>query len=268
MAFEFIDYSVAAGVATLTLKRPERMNSFHAAMHLEVRAALTEAAAAAAAGAVRVLVLTGAGRGFCAGQDLAAEEASFDAAGHPPDLGQVVRDYYQPLILQLQALPVPTIAAVNGVAAGAGASIAMACDLVVATASANFIQAFAKVGLIPDTGGTWFLPKRVGMARAMGMALLGDKLSAADAQAQGLIWAAVADADFSDHIQALAAQLAAAPTKALVRIRAAMRASLDHDLATQLSLEADIMAELGQSADYREGVMAFTEKRPAVFKGV
>lgn len=268
MGFEYIDYALVEGVATLTLKRPDRMNSFNAAMHLEVRAALTEVADSAAKGLARVLVLTGAGRGFCAGQDLAAEEASFDAAGNPPDLGQVVRDYYQPLILQLQALPVPTVAAVNGVAAGAGASIALACDLVVATESASFIQAFAKVGLIPDTGGTWFLPQRVGMARAMGLALLGDKVPAKEAQAQGLIWSAVADEAFGDTVAALAKQLAAAPTKALVRIRQAMRASLQNDLNTQLSYEADIMAELGQSADYREGVQAFTEKRPAVFKGV
>ncbi|MBP6562539.1 MAG: 2-(1,2-epoxy-1,2-dihydrophenyl)acetyl-CoA isomerase [Neisseriaceae bacterium] len=268
MVFDDIDYAVADGVATLTLNRPERMNSLHAAMHLEVRSALDAVAAAAATGAVRVLVLTGAGRGFCAGQDLAAEEARFDAAGNPPDLGQVVRDYYQPLILQLQALPVPTVAAVNGVAAGAGASIALACDLVVATASASFIQAFAKIGLIPDTGGTWFLPRRVGMARAMGMALLGDKLSATEAQAQGLIWSVVADAAFAPSVKALAAQLAAAPTQALVHIRHVMRASLGHDLTTQLGLEASVMTELGRSADFREGVMAFTEKRPAVFKGV
>lgn len=268
MVFEFIDYAVADGVATLTFNRPERMNSFHAAMHLEVRSALEEVATAATTGVVRVLVLTGAGRGFCAGQDLAAAEASFDAAGNPPDLGKVVGDYYQPLIMQLQALPVPTVAAVNGVAAGAGASIALACDLVLATASASFVQAFAKIGLIPDTGGTWFLPKRVGMARAMGMALLGDKLSAAEAQAQGLIWSVVADDEFVASVKDLAARLALAPTQALVQIRHAMRASLGNDLETQLGLEAKAMTALGQSADFREGVLAFTEKRPAVFKGV
>lgn len=265
MKFETITYSVDAGVARLVLNRPERLNSFTDAMHEEVRQALTALEADATA---RVLVLSGAGRGFCAGQDLndrsVASDASSDAA---PDLGASVEKNYKPLVLRLQNLRMPTVCAVNGVAAGAGASLALACDIVVAAKSASFLQAFGKIGLIPDTGGTWFLPQRVGMARAMGLALLAEKLPAEQAAAWGLIWTCVEDDALSATVDRIAAQFAAAPTKALVRTRQAMRASVNNDLETQLDLERDMMRELGRSHDYREGVAAFMAKRAPQFKG-
>ena len=194
MAYENILYVVQSGVARITLNRPDKLNSFTSAMHAELRAALDEVQADRSA---RVLVLTGAGRGFCAGQDLSDPEVQFVEGQMPPDMGDIVEKNYKPLILRLQNLRVPTIAAVNGVAAGAGASLALACDLVIATKSASFLQAFSKIGLIPDTGGTWFLPQRVGMARAMGLALLAEKLPAQKAADWGLIWSAVEDAEFA-----------------------------------------------------------------------
>ena len=185
----------------------------------------------------------------------------------PPDLGDVVERFYKPLVLRLQNLRVPTIAAVNGIAAGAGASLALACDLVLAAKSASFLQAFSKIGLVPDTGGTWFLPQRVGMARAMGLAMLADKLPAEKAADWGLIWAAYEDAEFAAKVDALAAQLAAMPTKALVRTRQAMHAAPGHTLEQQLSFEGGFMRELGWSPDYAEGVAAFMEKRAPKFTG-
>ena len=193
MTFENIQFDVAAGVARLTLSRPDKLNSFTGAMHAEIRTVLDSIQADKS---VRVLVLTGAGRGFCAGQDLADPEMAVQAGAPMPDIGNVVETHYKPLILRLQNLRVPTIAAVNGIAAGAGASVALACDLVVATKSASFLQAFSKIGLVPDTGGTWFLPQRVGMARAIGLAMLADKLPAEKAAEWGLIWQAVEDAEF------------------------------------------------------------------------
>ncbi len=264
MTFENILFEVSAGVARITLNRPDKMNSLNAAMHAELRAALDQVQGDPA---IRVLVLTGAGRGFCAGQDLSDPEVRCVPGEAPPDLGDVVERHYKPLILRLQNLRVPTIAAVNGIAAGAGASLALACDLVIATQSASFLQAFSKIGLIPDTGGTWFLPQRVGMARALGLALLAEKLPARQAAEWGLIWAAVADIDFEAHIFALAVQLSTAPTKALVRTRQAMHAAPGHTLEQQLSMEAGFMRELGASADYIEGVAAFTAKRPPQFTG-
>ncbi len=262
MAFETVIFGVADGIARLTLNRPDRLNSFTEQMHEEVREALARLRADKSA---RVLVLSGAGRGFCAGQDLA--DRSVQPGAEPIDLGATVEKNYKPLVLALQALAMPSICAVNGVAAGAGANLALGCDLVVAARSATFIQAFSKIGLIPDTGGTYVLPQRVGIARAMGLALLGDKLSAEQAADWGLIWACVDDAEFTAAVDKLAAQLAAAPTKALVRTRQAMRAAHTHTLEQQLDLERDFMRELGRSRDYREGVAAFMEKRQPRYTG-
>ena len=263
MNFENISLSIEAGVARLTLNRPEKLNSFTGEMHAELRVALDHIQENKAA---RVLVLTGAGRAFCAGQDL-ADRAMQIKDGKLPDIGDIVERNYKQLILRLQNLRVPTIAAVNGIAAGAGASVARACDLVIATRSASFLQAFSKIGLVPDSGGTWFLPQRVGMARAMGLALLADKLPAEKAAEWGLIWEAVADDAFGARIDALAAQLAAMPTKALVRTRQAMHAAAGHTLEQQLSFEGSFMRELGWSPDYAEGVKAFMEKRAPNFTG-
>ena len=199
MDYRNILYSTEGGIARLTLSRPDKLNSFTGEMHAELRDALDRIQAD---GSVRVLVLSGAGRAFCAGQDLADPEMSALPDGRLADIGNVVENNYKPLILRLQNLRVPTIAAVNGIAAGAGASVALACDLVVATKSASFLQAFSKVGLIPDTGGTWFLPQRVGMARAIGLAMLADKLPAEKAADWGLIWAAYEDAEFSAKVDA------------------------------------------------------------------
>lgn len=264
MEYNNILFSVEAGVARLTLNRPDKLNSFTGEMHAELRDALDRIQADKSA---RVLVLTGAGRAFCAGQDLADPEMATEPGGPLPDLGNVVEKNYKQLVLRLQNLRVPTVAAVNGIAAGAGASVALACDLVIAAQSASFLQAFSKIGLIPDTGGTWFLPQRVGMARAMGLALLADKLPAEKAAAWGLIWECVEDAEFAGRIDALAAQLATMPTKALVRTRQAMHASLSHTLEQQLSFEGGFMRELGWSRDYAEGVAAFMEKRAPRFTG-
>ena len=264
MDYRNILYSTEGGIARLTLSRPDKLNSFTGEMHAELRDALDSIQAD---GSVRVLVLSGAGRAFCAGQDLADPEMSALPDGRMADIGNVVENNYKPLILRLQNLRVPTIAAVNGIAAGAGASVALACDLVVATKSASFLQAFSKVGLIPDTGGTWFLPQRVGMARAIGLAMLADKLPAEKAADWGLIWAAYEDAEFSAKVDAMAVQLAALPTKALVRTRQAMHAAAGHTLEQQLSFEGGFMRELGWSPDYAEGVAAFMEKRAPKFTG-
>jgi 2-(1,2-epoxy-1,2-dihydrophenyl)acetyl-CoA isomerase len=263
MTFETISFSVEAGIARLTLNRPDKLNSFNEDMHAELRIVLDSIQEDKN---VRVLVLTGAGRAFCAGQDL-ADRAMQIVDGKMPDIGNVVEKNYKQLVLRLQNLRVPTIAAVNGIAAGAGASVALACDLVIATKSASFLQAFSKIGLIPDTGGTWFLPQRVGMARAMGLALLADKLPAEKAAQWGLIWECVDDAEFAVRIDALASQLSTAPTKALVRTRQAMHAAPGHTLEQQLSFEGSFMRELGWSADYAEGVKAFMEKRAPNFTG-
>lgn len=246
----------------MTLNRPDKLNSLVGAMHTELRTALAQVQTDES---VRVLVLTGAGRAFCAGQDLADPEM---AVGHlKPDIGAVVEQYYKPLILALQDLRVPTIAAVNGAAAGAGCSLALACDLVVAARSAYFLQAFSKIALIPDTGGTWFLPQRVGMARAMGLALLADKLPAEQAQQWGLIWKMVEDVELPTTVAQLAAQLAQMPTRALVATRAAMHAAPSHTLEQQLNFEAGFMRELGWRDDFKEGVAAFQQKRSPRFTG-
>lgn len=262
MGYQNILFDVTDGIARLTLNRPDRLNSFNVAMHGEVREVLAGLQTGSQA---RVLVITGAGRGFCAGQDLG--DRAIAPGGAAADLGESIEKYYKPLIMTLRNLPIPVICAVNGVAAGAGANIALACDLVIATRSASFIQAFCKLGLVPDSGGTWFLPRLVGTARAMGLALLGDKLSAEQAAQWGLIWRCVEDAEFAGVVDALARQLAAAPTKGLARTRQAIHESWDRSLEAQLDIERDYQRELGHTADYAEGVAAFTQKRSPEFKG-
>ncbi len=261
MNYQTIQYSIAGGVARLTLNRPERLNSFNGGMHAEVRDALARIGGEGA----RVLVVTGAGRGFCAGQDLGERQVA--PGGAPADLGESIERNYKPLILALTSLPVPTVAAVNGVAAGAGASIALACDFVVAARSASFIQAFSRLGLVPDSGATWFLPRMVGSARALGLALSGERLSAADAADWGLIWRCVDDAEFPACVDRLAGELAAGPTRGLVRTREALRGSWARTLPEQLDVERDLQRELGFTADYAEGVAAFAEKRAPRFAG-
>ena len=263
MAYRTINLAIAEGIARLTLNRPDRLNSFNVEMHEEVRAAL-DAVAAPQSGA-RVLVLAGAGRGFCAGQDLSDRAVAPDAEG--VDLGVSIETYYKPMLQRLRALPMPTVAAVNGVAAGAGANIPFACDLVYAAHSASFIQSFSKLGLVPDCGGTWWLPRLVGPARAMGLTLLGDKLTATQAAEWGLIWRCVADDQLMPTVKAVALQLATGPTRGFVRTRQAIDAAMLLPLDAALDLERDYQRELGRSADYREGVSAFIEKRVAKFRG-
>lgn len=246
-------------VRTLTLNRPQALNSFTTAMHAELRAALDAVADDAG---VRCVVVTGAGRGFCAGQDL--NDAGMSSG--EVDVGDVIERLYRPLALRIRSMPVPVVAAVNGVAAGAGANFALGCDLVVAARSASFIQAFSKIGLIPDCGGTWLLPNLVGRARALGLAMTGDKLGAEQAQAMGLIWQCVDDAAFADTVKALAHRLAAMPTKALADTRRAIDTSAAMSYADALRLEADLQRELGHAHDYREGVAAFLAKRAPSFR--
>jgi len=244
-------------VRVVTLNRPAALNSFTAAMHGELLAALQ---AAADDTAVRAVVITGAGRGFCAGQDLNDPAMVGDV-----DVGDVIDRHYRPLALRVRSMPVPVVAAVNGVAAGAGANLALLCDLVVAARGASFIQAFSKIGLVPDCGGTWLLPRLVGRARALGLAMTGDKLPADEAQRMGLIWQCVDDAALADTALALATRLAAMPTRALAETRRAMDASLDLDLPGALALEAGVQRELGRQHDFAEGVAAFLARRPPVF---
>jgi len=250
------------GVARITLNRPDRLNSFTAAMHGALREALERVKGDPA---TRVVLLTGAGRGFCAGQDLADRAVAPGAA--PVDLGESIERNYRPLVLALRALPLPVVCAVNGVAAGAGANIALACDIVVATKSASFVQAFCKIGLIPDSGGTYFLPRLAGTARAMGLAMLGDRLTAEQAAQWGLIWRCVEDGEFTAVVEALVAQLAQAPTRGLGAIKRALHAAERNLLEAQLDVERDFQRELGNSDDYREGVAAFLAKRPPHFTG-
>jgi 2-(1,2-epoxy-1,2-dihydrophenyl)acetyl-CoA isomerase len=262
MSYENILFAVDAGVARLTLNRPDRLNSFNDAMHAEVRDALAKVRAEPA---LRALLGTGAGRGFCAGQDLS--DRAVAPGGAAVDLGASIERNYKPLVLSLRNLPVPTVCAVNGVAAGAGANLALACDMVLAAKSASFVQAFSRIGLIPDSGGTYVLPQLVGTARALGLAYTGDKLPAEQAAAWGLIWQCVDDAELMPAAERLVAGLAAAPTLGLVATRRAMHGAANHTLEQQLDLERDLQRELGYSADYREGVAAFMAKRPAKFTG-
>lgn len=262
MAFETILFDFDGSTARLTLNRPDRLNSFTVQMHAEVAGALDQIEAAAAP---RVLLITGAGRGFCAGQDLSDRSVAPGAEGL--DLGESLEDRYNPLVRRLTSLPIPTICAVNGVAAGAGANLALACDIVLAARSAKFIQSFANIGLIPDSGGSWVLPRLVGQARALGMALTGQPIPAEQAEAWGLIWKAVDDADLATEAEALAARLAAAPTQGLAATKALIRGAFSNALDTQLDLERDAQRRLGRSADYKEGVAAFLDKRTPIFTG-
>jgi len=245
-------------VLTLTLNRPAALNSFTAAMHGELLAALN---AAANDKAVRAVIVTGAGRGFCAGQDLADPAM---AGGN--DVGAVIERYYRPLAQRVRSMPVPVIAAVNGVAAGAGANFALCCDFVVAARSASFIQAFSKIGLVPDCGGTWLLPRLVGRARALGLAMTGDKLPAEEAQRIGLIWQCVDDAELSATVQALAQRLALMPSRALAETRRAIDKSMAMDFGDAITLEADTQRELARAGDFAEGVQAFLGKRTPTFQ--
>jgi 2-(1,2-epoxy-1,2-dihydrophenyl)acetyl-CoA isomerase len=262
MSYENILFSSEGGIARLTLNRPERLNSFNDAMHAEVRDAIARVKADTS---VRVLLLTGAGRGFCAGQDLG--DRAVAPGAEPVDLGASIERNYRPLVLALRRLPLPVVCAVNGVAAGAGANIALACDIVIAAKSASFIQAFSKIGLIPDSGGTYFLPRLVGRARAIGLTMLGERLIAEQAAEWGLIWQCVEDNELHETVEKLLRTLAGAPTAGLAAAKRAIYASADNTLETQLDLERDLQRELGRSADYQEGVAAFTAKRAPRFVG-
>jgi len=251
-----------AGVLSLTLNRPDKLNAFNPEMHKLLREALEEARDEPD---VRAVLLTGSGRGFCAGQDLSQRSVSADAA--PIDLSVSLGSNYNPLVRRLRALPKPIVCAVNGVAAGAGANIALACDIVLAARSASFVQSFSKLGLVPDSGGTYFLPRLVGSARAMGLALLGERLSAEDAERWGLIWKAVDDDRLVGEATRIAQALAAGPTKGYGLIKKAMQASAGNSLDSQLDLERDLQREAGFSEDYREGVAAFMQKRKPLYQG-
>ncbi len=261
MNYENIEFTSDDAIARITLNRPDKLNSFTAAMHAELSDALSKTEGQGA----RVLVLTGKGRGFCAGQDLSEREMSAGSA--PVDLGATIEKYYAPLVRRLRALPLPVVVGVNGVAAGAGANLALAGDIVIAKQTASFIQPFCRLGLLPDTGGTYALPRLVGHARALGLSLLGEKLSAEQAAQWGLIWQCVPDDEFDARLDELARHFATAPTKGLAYTKRALNQSLANSLDDQLDLERDLMRELGASADYAEGVSAFLGKRQPVFEG-
>jgi 2-(1,2-epoxy-1,2-dihydrophenyl)acetyl-CoA isomerase len=254
--------SAQAGVLTITLNRPDKLNALNPEMHKALRGALEQALDDRG---VRAVLLTGAGRGFCAGQDLSERNVAPGAA--PIDLSVSLGSHYNPLVRRLRALPKPIIAAVNGVAAGAGANIALACDIVLAARSATFVQSFSRLGLVPDSGGTYFLPRLVGMARAMGLSLLGEPLPAEEAARWGLIWKVLDDAELMPQAAALAEQLALGPTKGYGLVKKALYASPGNLLDAQLDLERDLQREAGFSEDYREGVSAFIAKRAPQFKG-
>lgn len=261
MTYETIKFVLENGVAKLTLNRPDRLNSFTVQMHEEVADALDRTNT----GGARALLITGAGRGFCAGQDL-SDRAVMPSSGGV-DLGHSVETYYNPLIRKITALKMPVIAAVNGVAAGAGANIALACDIVLAAKSAKFIQSFANIGLIPDSGGTWVLPRLVGQARALGLALTGDPLTAQQAEQWGLIWKCVDDDELRATAATLAEKFAAGPTLGLAATKLRIREAGLNSLDAELDAERDTMRTLGRTSDYAEGVAAFIEKRKPVFTG-
>ena len=258
MTYETILLDQSDGVTRITLNRPDRLNSFTRAMHAELQAALDEARDA------RVIVLTGAGRGFCAGQDLNDRAV---APGETVDLGETVEESWNPLIRRLATMPQPVIARVNGVAAGAGANIAFACDIVIAVKEAKFIQSFSALGLIPDSGGSWHLPRLVGQARALGLALTGEPITGEQAADWGLIWKAVDGEWLDSETDSLAAKLAALPPLGLAAIKSIIRSTGERTLDQELDLQRDEMRRLGFTEDYREGVAAFLEKRPAKFVG-
>jgi 2-(1,2-epoxy-1,2-dihydrophenyl)acetyl-CoA isomerase len=261
-SYNTIEFVISEGVATLTLNRPQSLNSFNAEMFEDIRDALKQVKNNPE---VRCLMISGRGRGFCAGQDLSDRNVAPDQ--QIPDLGASVDNNYNPLIRAIKGLEIPVVCAVNGVAAGAGANLALACDLVLAARSASFIQSFCKLGLVPDSGGTWHLPRLVGHARAMGLTLLGDRLSAEQAEQWGMIWKCVDDDKLSEEANRLARHLASQPTFGLAMIKRAVNASYTNTLDQQLDLERDFMRLGGRSEDYREGVAAFMEKRQPVFKG-
>jgi 2-(1,2-epoxy-1,2-dihydrophenyl)acetyl-CoA isomerase len=262
MAYETILFDMAGGVATLTLNRPDKLNAFTGRMHEELRGALAQVRSDSS---VRALVLTGAGRGFCAGQDLTEDVMAGTSEDY--DVGATLEQNYNPLVLGLRALPIPVVCAVNGVAAGAGCNVALACDIVLAARSASFIEVFSRIALIPDAGGTYFLPRLVGQARALGMAMTAEKVTAEQAQAWGLIWKCVDDAELMPAARSLTSQLASGPTRAYALTKQALYASGGNNIEQQLALEAKLQREAGRSADFREGVQAFREKRPARFNG-
>lgn len=257
MKYETLTYALDDGVALITLNRPDKMNALTTQMRAEIDVAVTHAGKQA-----RVVVLTGAGRAFCSGQDLGDRANAANL-----DLERTLRDEYTPMLTAIIDCPVPTIAAVNGAAAGAGANLALACDVVIASESAYFLQAFTRIGLIPDAGGTYVMPRTMGMAKAMGAALFADKISARQADAWGLIWEAVADDDFDTQWRARAAHLAHGPTQAFAAAKRVIRASWANDLEKQLETEAAEQGACGQSRDFREGVLAFVEKRKPDFEG-
>lgn len=249
------------GYSVVTLNRPHRLNAFTEELHLALAAAIDSCAAD---DDCRALIITGAGRGFCAGQDLADRDPTL--LGDSPDLGMTLETYYNPLVLKLRNLGKPVICAVNGVAAGAGANIALACDVVLAARSATFIQAFSRIGLIPDAGGTWWLTQRLGEARAKALALTGDPLPAEQAAEWGLIWKAVDDHALMKEAETLAARLAAGPSRAYALTKKAIQAASRNALEDQLAMERELQREAGRSDDYKEGVAAFLEKRPADYR--
>ncbi|QJF50918.1 enoyl-CoA hydratase-related protein [Roseobacter ponti] len=257
MDYQTLTFTLENGVATVTLNRPDKMNALTTQMRAEIAYAVTEAGKQA-----RVVVITGAGRAFCSGQDLGDRVGAANI-----DLERTLRDEYAPMLRAIADCPVPTISAVNGAAAGAGANLALAADVVIASESAYFLQAFARIGLIPDAGGTWVLPRTMGMAKAMGAALFADKITARQADDWGMIWEAVADADFDETWKARATHLAEGPTAAYGAIKTVIRRSWDNGFEDQLALEARMQGNCGKSRDFKEGVLAFTEKRAAKFEG-
>lgn len=248
------------GYTVITLNRPDKLNSFTKAMHIALRQAFREAAHDPAC---RAIVLTGAGRGFCAGQDL--QERSFDNG--PPDLGASLTENYNPLVMAIRTAEKPVIGAINGVAAGAGANVALACDIVIAARSAKFIQAFSKIGLVPDAGGSWFLPKLIGEARARALAILAEPVTAEQAVEWGMIWKAVDDAELMPTAEAMARDLANHPTRSFALMKKAFLASSENSLEDQLALEADLQREAGRTEDFRAGVEAFRAGAKPVFNG-